>query len=209
MHSPIKGSARVKPITINTDKNQRELIMTTEMMQTADNAINNAIAKAEQDQYLTFKMAEETYGIDILKIQEIRGWQDITQLPNAPEYIRGVMNLRGVIVPILDLRRRFQMEELEFTSETVVIVVNVMGRTIGLVVDCVCDVVDVTLEDMRSAPDFGSAIDASFIHGLSPMDGENMMIVLNVDYLLGSCELVKLDKLSDSGDSSQLTTMAS
>lgn len=150
----------------------------------------------EQLQFLTFILAEETYGVDILKVQEIRGWQDVTTIPNAPKHIRGVMNLRGAIVPILDLRRRFDMPEVDLTDNTVVVVVNVMERTIGMVVDAVSDVVDMPTEELRAAPDFGSNIDANFVQGLAPVE-DNMVIILNVDDILKSSDLVSLDKLTD------------
>lgn len=146
-------------------------------------------------QYLTFRLDKETYGVEILKVQEIRGWSEPTQIPNAPEFIRGVMNLRGAIVPILDLRSRFHMDETKFTQHTVVIVVNVQNRTVGMIVDGVSDVVDLDEDSVKAAPDFGTSIDASFIHGLSDVDG-TMVILLNVDAMLESCELIQIDKIS-------------
>lgn len=145
-------------------------------------------------QYLTFHVADEVYGVDILKVQEIRGWSHATQMPNAPEFIRGVMNLRGAVVPILDIRRRFGMPEVEFTPQTVIIVVNVQKRTIGMVVDAVSDVADISMDDIRESPDFGSSIDSSFIEGLSP-SGENMVILINVDAMMKGSDLVKLDEV--------------
>tara|TARA_B100000609_G_scaffold181133_1_gene162048 strand:+ start:124 stop:699 length:576 start_codon:yes stop_codon:yes gene_type:complete len=164
---------------------------------TTDDALelNNSTAEGEQ-QFLTFSLGDESYGVDILKVQEIRGWNTPTPIPNAPKFVRGVVNLRGAIVPILDLRRRFDMEEIEFTQYTVVIVVNVKGRTIGMIVDAVSDVVNLSTDDMRPAPDFGASIDASFIQGLAPND-DRMVILLNIDAMLQSCELVELDKLAD------------
>lgn len=156
-------------------------------------AMNNNISDGSQ--YLTFQIENETYGVEILKVQEIRGWSEPTQIPNAPKFIRGVMNLRGAIVPILDLRRRFNMAETEFTQYTVVIVVNVQGRTIGMVVDAVSDVVELDDEQVKSAPDFGTSIDATFIHGLAEAEGR-MVILLNIDAMLQSCELVRLDKMA-------------
>lgn len=145
-------------------------------------------------QYLTFKVADEVYGVDILKVQEIRGWSQATQMPNAPEFIRGVMNLRGSVVPILDIRRRFEMPEVEFTPQTVIIVVNVQKRTIGMIVDSVSDVADISVDEMRDAPDFGASIDSSFIEGLSPQ-GDEMVILLDADKMMQGSDLVKLDDL--------------
>jgi len=150
----------------------------------------------ESTQFLTFMVGEEYYGIDILKVREIRGWSDPTQIPNAPEYIRGVINLRGLIVPILDIRRRFRMDEIEFTAQTVVIVVNIAGRTVGIVVDGVSDVVDIAAEEVRAAPDFGTSIDANFLEGLASVN-EHMVILLNADEILKSCELTKIDEIAE------------
>lgn len=159
-------------------------------------AAENGALDTDGNQFLTFILAAETYGLDILKVQEIRGWTQVTQIPNAPEYIRGVINLRGEIVPILDLRRRFSMEEIEFTQTTVVIVVNVQGRTIGMVVDGVSDVIDLPKEELRAAPDFGTAIDSSFVQGLATME-EKMVIVLNIDEMLKGCDLLKIDQITE------------
>lgn len=150
-----------------------------------------------EGQFLTFELNNEVYGVDILKVQEIRGWSDVTSIPNAPRFIRGVVNLRGAIVPILDMRRRFNMDELVFTHQTVVIVVNVSDRTIGMVVDAVSDVVNIPLEELRPAPDFGTGIDASFLQGLAPINEETMAIILNIDEMLQGCELVQLDKMTE------------
>ncbi len=150
----------------------------------------------EQSQFLTFILGDEVYGVDILQVQEIRGWQSVTPIPNSPKHIRGVLNLRGGIVPILDLRRRFNMEEIEFTAHTVVIVVNILGRTIGMVVDGVSDVVDFDSGTLKPAPDFGASIDAGFISGLAPI-GETMVIVLNVDEILKTSDLISIDKLTE------------
>lgn len=175
------------------DNNENALVATENTDYTQD--LTKA-SDSEQLQFLTFILAEEIYGVDILKVQEIRGWQDVTTIPNAPPHVRGVMNLRGAIVPILDLRRRFEMPEVELTPNTVVVVVNVLDRTIGMVVDAVSDVVDMPQEDLRDAPDFGSNIDASFVQGLAPVD-DTMVIILNVDDMLKSSDLVSLDKITD------------
>lgn len=175
--------------------------MTETQAATVEDSQNPAIEQAlqngsaEANQFLTFILAEETYGLDILKVQEIRGWSQVTQIPNAPTYIRGVINLRGEIVPILDVRRRFSMDEIEFTQTTVVIVVNVQERTIGMVVDGVSDVIDLPEEELRPAPEFGSAIDSSFVSGLASIE-EKMVIILNVDEMLKGCDLLKIDQLT-------------
>lgn len=168
--------------------------MNQQVQETSSNEEMLADTVINGNQFLTFTLQEETYGVDILKVQEIRGWSEPTPIPNAPEFIRGVMNLRGEIVPILDMRRRFQMDETSFTKYTVIVVVNVRERTIGMTVDAVSDVMDITVEDMKDAPDFGTSIDASFIRGLAASE-EKMVILLDIDAMLQSCELVDLDKI--------------
>lgn len=155
---------------------------------------------AASRQYLTFLLAGEEYAVDILRVREIRGWEGATPIPGTPPYIEGIINLRGAIVPIIDLRERFGMprafgiEPLEsgpMGSEaptTVVIVLQVEGRdkqrTMGIVVDAVSDVADVPEGELRPAPDLGTAIDTDFVRGLATVQGK-MIIILDVDELLG------------------------
>ncbi|MCB1746410.1 MAG: purine-binding chemotaxis protein CheW [Gammaproteobacteria bacterium] len=140
------------------------------------------------DQYLTFLLNGEEYGVDILRVQEIKGWMPTTKIPNTPEYIRGVMNLRGAIVPIIDLRLRFNMPAIEYTATTVVIVLKVEHeageRTIGFVVDAVSDVYNVTAEQFNPAPDFGEHAHTDFIRALATVD-DKMVILLDIDQLVG------------------------
>lgn len=161
---------------------------------TDNNVINENKTHIETNQFLTFKLADELYGIDILKVQEIRGWSHATQIPNAPQFIRGVLNLRGAVVPILDIRRRFSMPEVDFTAQTVVIVVNISNRTIGMIVDSVSDVVDLIKGDIRPSPDFGSSIDSSFIQGLIP-HSDDMVIIIDIEEMLKGCDLIKIDEI--------------
>ncbi len=149
----------------------------------------------DERQMLTFALGDEIYGIDILKVQEIRGWTQVTQIPNAPPFIRGVMNLRGAIVPVLDMRRRFEMEEIDFTQYTVVIVVQVEGRTVGMIVDAVSDVVTVPADELRAAPNFGTSIDASFLEGLIPQN-DRMIIMLDVNALLAGSDMMEIDRVT-------------
>lgn len=139
------------------------------------------------DQYLTFMLNEEEYGVDILRVQEIKGWSSTTHIPNTPDYIRGVMNLRGAIVPIIDLRSRFMMPTIEHTATTVVIVLKVCAesgeRTIGFVVDAVSDVYNVSIENFRPAPDFGGNVRTDFIRALATVD-DKMVILLDIDVLV-------------------------
>jgi len=142
----------------------------------------------DTDQYLTFILAGEEYGVDILRVQEIKGWDSVTPIPNTPEYIKGVINLRGTIVPIIDLRHRFSLETIPYGATTVVIVLKVIGekgnRTMGIVVDAVSDVYNVAAEEMKPPPDFGT-ISIDYVKGLATVD-EKMVIVLDIDRLLNS-----------------------
>lgn len=138
-------------------------------------------------QYLTFMLAGEEYGVDILRVQEIRGWETPTPIPNTPAYIKGIVNLRGVIVPVIDLRQRFGMEHLEYGPTTVVIVINIEHehgtRTIGLVVDAVSEVYSVEPEAVKPPPDFGTSVSTECIEGLANVD-DKMVILLDIDRLI-------------------------
>lgn len=149
--------------------------------------VGTGVAQAT-DQFLTFMLGDEEYGVDILRVQEIKGWEQATAIPNTPDYIKGVMNLRGTVVPIVDLRRRFALPSAEYLPTTVVIVVKVEGdlstRTMGFVVDAVSDVYNVSPENLQPPPDFGVRVDTAFIRGLA-MVGEKMVILLDFDRLIG------------------------
>lgn len=140
-------------------------------------------------QFLSFKLGNEEYGVDILKVQEIKGWEGATPIPNMPDYILGVINLRGTVVPIINLRSLFDMDELEFTKTTVVIVVRITDeekdeqRTVGLVVDAVSEVHNINQEELRPAPEFGGACRSDFIMALATK-AERMIILLEVDRLI-------------------------
>lgn len=152
------------------------------------------------DQYLTFFMANEEYGVDILCVQEIRGWESATPLPNAPDHIKGVINLRGTIVPIVDLRQCFGMQGIEYTAITVVIVLKVKhdegSRIMGIVVDAVSDVYALSQADMRPAPDLGDAVETEFIKGLVSVNNK-MVVLLDIDKLLNFDELPNLAALKE------------
>lgn len=158
---------------------------------------------SDADQYLTFLLAGEEYGVDILRVQEIKGWDAVTQIPNTPKYIRGVINLRGTIVPIIDLRLRFNMEQLEYGPTTVVIVLRVessnSSRIMGIVVDGVSDVYNVPADEIKSAPDFGGGIDTAFLRGLATVN-EKMVIILDIDHMLNSAELAKVDDVVEEAE---------
>lgn len=164
---------------------------------TAAKATQKSSMPANADQYLTFQLAGQDYGVEILRVQEIKGWEKPTRLPHSPAHVQGVINLRGAVVPILDLRRRFGLGEAEYGRTTVVIVVKVdtaRGElTAGIVVDGVCEVCNISAEELRPAPEVGSAIDTDFVRGLAMID-DRMLILLDVVRLVGST-------LSDSASS--------
>ena len=138
-------------------------------------------------QYLTFILAGTEYGVDILRVQEIKGWDTATPIPNTPEHIRGIINLRGTIVPIVDLRKRFHMEAVAYSNTTVVVVLKVKGaggeRTMGFVADAVSDVYNVTVDQIKAAPDFGTSVSTEFVKGLAAV-GDKMVILLEIDQLV-------------------------
>ncbi len=139
-------------------------------------------------EFLTFKLGDEEYGIDIQRVQEIRSYEEPTRMANMPSHIKGVVNLRGVIVPILDLRLRFNLAQASYDEFTVVIILNVRGTVVGAVVDAVSDVVTLTSQSIKAAPQFDAAIDARFITGLATV-GDRMLIVMNIEALMSSAEL--------------------
>ena len=139
-------------------------------------------------EYLTFTLGDEHYGVDILKLQEIRGYDAVTRVPDAPDYIKGVINLRGTIVPVIDLRLKLRLHEARYDSFTVMIVLNVGARVVGIVVDGVSDVVPLAEEQVRPKPEFGAAVDTRFISGIGTLD-ERMLILLDIQALLDSADL--------------------
>ncbi|HEX7027280.1 MAG TPA: chemotaxis protein CheW [Gammaproteobacteria bacterium] len=138
-------------------------------------------------QYLTFLLGKEEYGIEILKVQEIKGWGSITKIPNTPKYILGVINLRGAIIPVMDLRLRFCLESADYTPTTVIIVTNVhldnKLRTVGLVVDAVSEVYSIDESCFAPAPELGNSIDTAYVSGLATVEGK-MVILMAVEYLV-------------------------
>jgi purine-binding chemotaxis protein CheW len=141
------------------------------------------------EQYLTFQLVGQRYGVEILRVQEIKGWEKPTRLPHSPDYVQGVINLRGAVVPILDLRRRFGLGEAEYGRTTVVIVVKVESArgelTAGMVVDGVCEVCNIGAEDLRPPPELSGAIDTDFVRGLAMVD-DKMLVLLDVARLVGT-----------------------
>ena len=157
-----------------------------------------ALIDLEIEQFLTFELAGEAYGIEILKVQEIRGWEPVRELPNTPDYIKGALNLRGEIVPIIDLRERFGMEKTEYSPITVVIVLCVESsqgsNVMGIVADAVSDVLDITLADIKATPKLGSKIDTRYMRGMH-MGKKQMVMLLDTDKLLDSEEFEGISSL--------------
>jgi purine-binding chemotaxis protein CheW len=147
--------------------------------------LNSQISFAtDGSQYLTFTLGTEEYGVEILKVQEIKGYSAITPIPNTPSYVKGVMNLRGAIIPIVDLRAKLAMSEAAYNQFTVIIVVRVGAKTVGVVVDAVSDVLNIPTKDIQPTPDFGAQVDARFISGLAKA-GERLVVLLDIDKVLG------------------------
>ena len=146
-------------------------------------------------EYLTFTLGNEEYGIDILKVQEIRGYDTVTHIANAPEFIKGVINLRGVIVPIVDMRIKFKVGVPTYNEFTVVIIMNVLGRVIGMVVDGVSDVVALSPEQIKAAPEMGAAMDTDYITGLGTLN-DQMLILVDIEKLMSSEEMQVMDQVS-------------
>ena len=154
----------------------------------APHSATSASSKAATaGEFLTFTLGQEEYGVDIRKVQEIRGYDAVTRLPDAPEYIKGVINLRGTIVPVIDMRVKFRLEA-KVDTLTVMIVLNVADRVVGMVVDSVSDVVQLTAEQIRAMPEVGTGIDRRFLTGIGALD-ERMLILLDIEGLMTSTEM--------------------
>lgn len=144
-------------------------------------------ATAAMGEFLTFTLGKEEYGVDILKVQEIRGYDSVTRLPDAPEYIKGVINLRGTIVPVIDMRVKFRLEA-KVDALTVMIVLNVANRVVGMVVDSVSDVVQLGSEQIRQMPEVGTGIDRRYLTGIGALD-DRMLILLDIEGLMTSTDM--------------------
>jgi len=144
---------------------------------------------------VTFTLGQEEYGIDIQRVQELRGYDAVTCIANAPAHIKGVVNLRGIIVPIIDMRIKFDLGEPSYDQFTVVIVLNIGGRVVGMVVDSVSDVITLGAEQIKPAPEMGSALDTDYIIGLGTLDSR-MLILVDIDRLMSSEELGLIEQLA-------------
>jgi len=162
----------------------------------APTAAARAISTTMPSQFLSFRLGGEEYGIDILRVQEIRSYENPTRIANAPHFIKGVVNLRGVIVPIVDLRLKLSCESAQYTDFTAVIVLNVRGRVIGAVVDSVSDVLALGADNIKPAPDMGSSVGAGFIMGMGCVKSgevERMLILTDIEALMSSAEMGLLE----------------
>lgn len=156
------------------------------------NAVVNAVVERPRE-YLTFRLGEEEYGIDILKVQEIRGYEQPTRIANAPSFIKGVVNLRGVIVPIVDMRLKFGLGSAEYNDFTVVIILNLGARVVGMVVDSVSDVMALSPDQIREAPQINSVVDSGFITGLGTLN-DRMLILIAIEKLMIASDMALVDE---------------
>ncbi|MGB4066445.1 MAG: chemotaxis protein CheW [Nitrospira sp.] len=156
--------------------------------ETATRELHQQIGLTTDDnQFLTFNLGEELYGVDILRVQEIKGYTAVTKIPNTPPHIKGVLNLRGTIVPIVELRTKFGMPTIDYTAFTVIIVVVVRDKVMGLVVDAVSDVLNIDKKDIQSPPQFGVKVDVSFLNGIGKA-GDKLVALLDIDRMLSEGE---------------------
>ena len=153
----------------------------------------NIAATDDAKEYLTFRLGQEEYGLNILNVQEIRGYDAVTKIANSPAFLKGVINMRGVIVPIIDMRIRFNLGEATYNEFTVVIILNIGDRVIGMVVDAVSDVTSLKADQVRPAPDFGTVLDTAYIDGLATVD-ERMIIVIDIEKLMTAEDMGLMDQ---------------
>jgi purine-binding chemotaxis protein CheW len=152
-------------------------------------------AEIAGNEFLAFTLGKEEYGIDILKVQEIRGYEVVTRIANAPEFVKGVVNLRGIIVPIVDMRIKFNLGEPTYDQFTVVIILNIGGRVMGMVVDSVSDVITLSADQIKPAPEMGTAFNTDYLIGLGTLD-ERMLILIDIDKLMSSAEMGLIEKIA-------------
>lgn len=146
-------------------------------------------------EFLAFTLGNEEYGLDILRVQEIRGYEPVTRIANAPAFIKGVVNLRGTIIPVVDMRIKFSLGEPTYDQFTVVIILNIAGRVVGMVVDSVSDVTTLPAEQIKPAPEIGTAFDTEYLIGLGTI-GDRMLILVDIDKLMSSAEMGLIEKIA-------------
>ena len=154
----------------------------------SDTALHQAVIGGDDKEYLSFVLADEHYALDIKTVKEIRGYEQVTKIANAPAFIKGVINLRGDIVPIVDLRLKFNVGEATYTEFTIVIMLNIQDRIVGIVVDGVSHVIRLMEDQILAPPEFGVAFDSRYLHGLADVDGQ-MVILVNIESLITSEEM--------------------
>ena len=162
---------------------------TTEL---APSSQSRSAIEAMVQEYLTFTLGEEEYGVDILKVQEIRGYDTITRMPDAPDFIKGVINLRGTIVPVVDMRIKFKLGKVVYDEFTVMIILNLGRRVVGMVVDGVSDVMQLNPDQIRPAPEFGGGINTKYITGLGALE-QRMLILVDIEKLMGASDMALMD----------------
>ena len=170
------------------------------MSQTMQN--NNALVSEEQSErdvagseFLAFTLGKEEYGIHILKVQELRGYETPTRIANAPDFIKGVVNLRGIIVPIVDMRIKFNLGTPTYDQFTVVIILNINGRVVGMVVDSVSDVITLSSDQIKPAPEMGTALNTDYLIGLGTLE-QRMLILVDIDRLMSSSEMGLIESIA-------------
>jgi purine-binding chemotaxis protein CheW len=166
------------------------------MSQLGTEAASTGAGTTIGSEFLTFTLGHEEYGIDILKVQEIRGYDAVTAIANTPEFIKGVINLRGIIVPIVDMRIKFNLGNVEYNQFTVVIILNIAKRVVGMVVDGVSDVITLSPDQVKAAPEFGSAIDTRYVMGLGTVD-ERMLILVDIEKLMTSSDMELVEAVNE------------
>ena len=166
--------------------------MASATLENATKELNQQIGLAtDGNQFLTFQLGDELYGVDILRVQEIKGYTVVTKIPNTPPHIKGVLNLRGTIVPIVELRTKFGMPTIDYTMFTVIVVVVVKEKIMGLVVDAVSDVLNIDRKDIQPPPQFGAKVDVSFLNGIGK-SADKLVALLDMDRLLSDGELQEM-----------------
>ncbi len=178
---------------------EREILEPEKIMSDIQDIVGelDALTDENAEQYLTFVLAGEEYAIDILRVQEIKGWDKVTTLPRTPDYLQGVINLRGTIVPIVDLRKRFNLTEIDYGPTTVVIVLKVFGeehdRIMGIIVDAVSDVHNLKHDSIRPAPEIKGHVDNRFVNGLTTINNK-MVVLMDIDALMNSAEMDEVEQ---------------
>ena len=166
--------------------------MTTTEASRSNDLKRVAAAAGHSQEYLTMCLGDEEYGVDILRVQEIRGYERPTRIAGAPDFIGGVLNLRGVIVPIVDLRIKFGLERVTYDAVTVTVVLNIAGRTVGAVVDSVSDVIELAGDQIKPAPEFNSTVDSSYVVGIGAIkqaEHERMLILVDIERLMSGADM--------------------